>query len=166
MSIGYDTVRISIAPVENYYLFQFCLRPYILCLLLSPNSGFSLKVLCPNQYRTLEHYINIIEDYFCKSKRYIIKLWLCFKNGLQNCHLYFWSRLPSKLMIKTFLRKVVLGIDDNRMHSGLSLPLVTLACGSPYASLQPFRPFLKETPLPSSNTFVSVLKALTGFGNQ
>jgi len=68
------------------------------------------------------------------------------------------------LMIKTFLRKVVLGIDDNRMHSGLSLPLVTLACGSPYASLQPFRPFLTETPLPSSNTFVNDEKRLVPIG--
>ena len=51
------------------------------------------------------------------------------------------------------------------LHSGLPLPLVTLACGSPYASLQPFRPFLTETPLPSANTFVNVLKTLilTGF---
>jgi len=47
------------------------------------------------------------------------------------------------------------------LHSGLPLPLVVLACGSPYASLQPFRPFLTETPLPSANTFVNVLKTLT-----
>jgi hypothetical protein len=47
------------------------------------------------------------------------------------------------------------------LHSGLPLPLVALACGSPYASLQPFRPFLTETPLPSANTFVNVLKTLT-----
>ncbi len=44
------------------------------------------------------------------------------------------------------------------LHSGLPLPLVVLACGSPYASLQPFRPFLTETPLPSANTFVNILK--------
>jgi hypothetical protein len=49
------------------------------------------------------------------------------------------------------------------LHSGLPLPLVALACGSPYASLQPFRPFLTETPLPSANTFVNVLNTLTGF---
>jgi len=47
------------------------------------------------------------------------------------------------------------------LRSGLPLPLVVLACGSPYASLQPFRPFLTETPLPSANTFVNVLKTLT-----
>jgi hypothetical protein len=47
------------------------------------------------------------------------------------------------------------------LHSGLPLPLVPLASGSPYASLQPFRPFLTETPLPSANTFVNVLKTLT-----
>jgi hypothetical protein len=49
------------------------------------------------------------------------------------------------------------------LHSGLPLPLVALACGSPYASLQPFRPFLTETPLPSANTFVNMLNTLTGF---
>jgi hypothetical protein len=49
------------------------------------------------------------------------------------------------------------------LHSGLPLPLVALALGSPYASLQPFRPFLTETPLPSANTFVNVLNTLTGF---
>ena len=49
------------------------------------------------------------------------------------------------------------------LHSRLPLPLVALACGSPHASLQPFRPFLTETPLPSTNTFVNILKTLTGF---
>jgi hypothetical protein len=47
------------------------------------------------------------------------------------------------------------------LHSGLPLALVPLSCGSPYASLQPFRPFLTEMPLPSANTFVNVLKTLT-----
>ena len=49
------------------------------------------------------------------------------------------------------------------LHSGLPLPLVTLACGSPYASLQPFRRSLAVPPLPSANTFVNVLNTLTGF---
>jgi hypothetical protein len=49
------------------------------------------------------------------------------------------------------------------LHSGLPLPLVALACGSPYALLQPFRPFLTETPLPSANTFVKMFNTLTGF---
>jgi hypothetical protein len=50
------------------------------------------------------------------------------------------------------------------LHSGLPLPLVALAFGSPYASLQTFRPFLTETPLPSANTFVNLLKILTLIG--
>jgi hypothetical protein len=41
------------------------------------------------------------------------------------------------------------------LHSGLPLPLVALACGSPYASLQPFRPSLTETPLPSASIYVN-----------
>ncbi len=49
------------------------------------------------------------------------------------------------------------------LHSGLPLPLVTLARGSPYASLQPFGRSLTVPPLPSANTFVNVLKTLTGF---
>jgi hypothetical protein len=47
------------------------------------------------------------------------------------------------------------------LHLGLPPPLVPLALGSPYASLQPFRPFLAETPSPLANTFVNVLKTLT-----
>ena len=50
------------------------------------------------------------------------------------------------------------------LHSRLPLPLVALACGSPYASLQPFRPRLAATPLPSANTYVNKSKdLLTGF---
>ena len=50
------------------------------------------------------------------------------------------------------------------LHSGLPLPLVSLACGSPYTSLQPFRPRLAATPLPSANTCANKSKdLLTGF---
>ena len=50
------------------------------------------------------------------------------------------------------------------LHLGLPLPLVALACGSPYASLQSFRPRLAATPLPSANTYVNKSKdLLTGF---
>jgi len=49
------------------------------------------------------------------------------------------------------------------LHPGLPLLSVALACGSPYASLQPFKPFLTKTPLPSANTFVNLLNSLTGF---
>lgn len=38
----------------------------------------------------------------------------------------------------------------------LPLPLVALACGLPYASLQPFRQFLAKSPLPSACTFVNI----------
>ncbi len=41
------------------------------------------------------------------------------------------------------------------LHSRLPLPLVALACGSPYASLQPFRPRLAATPLPSASIYVN-----------
>jgi hypothetical protein len=49
------------------------------------------------------------------------------------------------------------------LRSGLPLPLVALACGSPCASLQPFRPFLTETPLPSANVYIRVSRRWIGF---
>ena len=38
----------------------------------------------------------------------------------------------------------------------LPLPLVALACGSPYASLRPFSQFPAKSPLPSACTFVNI----------
>ena len=50
------------------------------------------------------------------------------------------------------------------LHSRLPLPLVALACGLPYASLQSFRPFLTGMPLPSAYTYVNKSEdLLTGF---
>ena len=67
---------------------------------------------------------------------------LCCANSPENWALYAVSvRLPVRY---TQTGRLI------ALHSRLPLPLVALACGSPYASLQPFRPRLAAIPLPSA----------------